>query len=66
MAEQMQEEWVIFRHAGRVICGYTMRDTFPGELEETIKLLAQEKGIPAEEITCTVETRNRQPAAMNQ
>lgn len=50
----MREEWLVFYHEGREICRYTLRGTFPGEREETIKLLAHERGIPAEEITCKV------------
>ena len=55
----MFEQWLVFRHEGREICAYTLRGTFPGEREETIKLLAHEKGIPAEEITVTIENRRR-------
>lgn len=58
----MCEQWVVFRHEGREICAYTLRGTFPEELAETKKLLANEKGIPEDEISCTVETRNRPPA----
>ena len=58
----MREEWLVFRHEGRELCAYTLRGTFPGERQATIKQLAHDKGIPAEEITVTVEKRNRQPA----
>ena len=55
----MLEQWVVFRHEGREIWAYTLRGTFPGEQEETIKLLAHEKGIPAEDITAAIETRQK-------
>ena len=58
----MFEKWLVFRHDGKEICAYTLRGTFPGERDETIKLLAHEKGIPAEEITCTIENRRKYPA----
>ncbi len=57
----MFEEWLVFRHDGEELCSYTLRGTFPGERAETKKLLAFEKGIPEEEITCTVERRRKAP-----
>lgn len=33
----MKEEWIVFtdQHTGRELCAYTVRGTFPGELEAT-------------------------------
>lgn len=56
----MREKWLVFYHEGREICAYTLRGTFQGEREDTIALLAHERGIPAEEITCQVEERRGQ------
>ena len=53
------EEWIVFKHEGRELCSYTRRGTFPGEREATINQLAHDNGIPAEEITVTVENRRR-------
>ena len=53
----MGEQWLIFRHEGRELCSYTLRGTFEGEKQATIEMLAHENGIPAKEITCTVEIR---------
>ena len=52
-----KEEWLVFYHDGKEICSYTIRGTFAGEKEETIKLLAYEKGIPEQEIVCAIVKR---------
>lgn len=58
----MFEKWLVFYHEGKELCSYTLRGTFEGERDETIKLLAAERGIPAEEITCRIENRRKYPA----
>ena len=52
-----KEEWLVFYHEGKEICSYTVAGTFAGEKEETIKLLAYEKGIPEQEIVCSIVKR---------
>lgn len=54
-----KEEWLIFkdRETGRELCAYTIRGTFPGEKEETVKLLAYENGIPRERIITEIVKR---------
>lgn len=55
----MLEQWLVFRHDGKELCAFTLRGTSPGEREETVKLLAHENGIPAEEITVSIEPRQK-------
>ena len=56
----MKEPWVAFYHEGRELASYTLRGTFPGELEATAELLAAEKNIPAEAIRVAVEERGHE------
>ena len=52
------ERYIIFRDSsGRELLSYSERGIYPGELEATISLLAYEKGIPAEQISATLEER---------
>lgn len=53
----MKEQWLVFYHNGKEICRYTMRGTFSGEREETIKLLAADRGISETEIITRIEER---------
>ena len=55
----MREKWLVFRDSetGRELCAYTIRGTFAGERQETIKQLAADNGIKPERITTTLETR---------
>jgi len=55
----MSEQYLVFRdrQTGAELLAYTIRGTFPGERAETIKLLAAENGIPAEQIETVTETR---------
>ncbi|WP_298069916.1 hypothetical protein [uncultured Mailhella sp.] len=39
------------------LLAYTVRGTFDGELEDTIQLLAAEKGIDPKDITTKIERR---------
>ena len=53
----MKALWVVFRDQnGKELCAYTVKGTFRGELAATKELLASERGIPAEDISVTVET----------
>lgn len=53
------EQWIVFfeKKTGRELCSYTIRGTFPGEKEETIKLLAYEEGIDPADIETRTERR---------
>lgn len=55
----MREEWVVFtdRNTGKELCSYTVRGTFPGELEATRAELAAENGLQEEQIETHIETR---------
>lgn len=50
----MREKWLVFYHNGKEICRYTLRGTFTGERENTVQLLAAERGIDASEITFAI------------
>ena len=52
------EQYIVFRDSsGKELLSYTVRGTFPGELQATISLLAFERGIPEDQITATLEER---------
>lgn len=51
-----KEPWIVFFLDGKEICRYTARGSFPGEREETIKLLAAEHDVPASAIYFAVIT----------
>ena len=55
----MRKEWVVFtdKETGKELCNYTIRGTFPGELEATRAELAAEKGLQEEQIETHIETR---------
>ena len=53
----MKEPWIVFFSPdGHEIMRYTVRGTFPGEREETIRLLAYEKGLLPGEISFAIIT----------
>lgn len=53
----MKKLWVVFRERnGTILCAYTAKGTFQGELAATKQLLASERGIPIEDVCVTVET----------
>ena len=54
----MAEPWLIFLLDGKEICSYTMRGSFKGEREETVKLLAKELKVKPEDIKMEVRYRN--------
>lgn len=52
------EPWIVFYAPdGRELMAYTVRGTFEGELESTIKLLADESGLSESEIYFAEITR---------
>lgn len=53
----MREQWLVFYLDDKELASYTLRGTFPGEAEDTIGLLAQEYGVPAEAIRVACEWR---------
>ncbi len=53
----MKKPWIVFYDLdGKELLRYTARDTFAGELEDTISLLAYENGISPGEISFAVIT----------
>lgn len=46
----MSKKWVVFFHNMRELLRYSLNGESEGEREETIALLAYERGIPEEEI----------------
>ena len=48
-------EWKTFRLNGKLLFAYTLKDTFPGEEEDTLNLLAYEHNCEAEDIAVSVE-----------
>lgn len=53
----MKEPWLVFSHCGKEVCAYTLRGTFAGERENTIRQLAADLGCAPEEITTEVVER---------
>lgn len=65
----MKEPYIVIYFQGwEELLAYTVRGTFEGELEDTIRLLAAEKGVVPEDITTKIEMRKTevggQPAGM--
>lgn len=42
---------------GKLLLAYTLKETFPGEMKETMSLLAYEKGIEEDSISVRLEAR---------
>lgn len=53
----MKENWFVFYHGKRELSACTVRGSFPGEIEATVELLADENNIPKEAIRVAVENR---------
>ena len=54
----MKEPWIVFYGPdGKELCSYTVRGTFPGELQDTISHLAFEHGLSPGEISFAEVTR---------
>ena len=51
-----KKEWVVFLYAGRELLRYSLAETFPGELENTLQLLAYERDIPVSAICIAIVT----------
>lgn len=51
------ETYLVFYHGEKELAAYTLRGTFPGEMEATKELLAYENNITVAEIRATKETR---------
>ena len=52
--------WVVFKNkTGEEICSYTLEGTFAGEMDETKKLLAYDKGISLDDITTEIQDRKQ-------
>ena len=50
--------WVVFKNkTGEEICSYTLEGTFAGEMAETKKLLAYDRGINLDDITTEIQDR---------
>lgn len=52
-----EEPWVVFTLNGKELAAYTVRGTFPGELQATKESLAAEKGVDVSQIKHRIETR---------
>ena len=54
------EPWAVFYYMDWMeLAAYTVRGTFPGEMEETKNLLAYEHGVRPTEINVRIENRPR-------
>ena len=53
----MKEPWVVFYNEGKELASYTLRGTFPGEMEATLEMLASEKGLSKDAIRVAFENR---------
>ena len=55
--QRKKEPWVVFTYQGRELAAYTVRGTFPGEMEATKELLAAEHSCRQEDIQVRTENR---------
>jgi len=55
--------WIAFYHGERELAAVTLRGTFPGEIADTVDLLAYERGIPEDAIRVIQEDRPLRSAA---
>lgn len=51
--------WLVFTLNGKELCSYTLEETFPGEKQDTIELLAYENGVQEKDIETHIEIRER-------
>lgn len=51
------EQWKMFYHNGKLLGGYTLKDTFEGEEQATKELFASENGIDIKDIEVRIEER---------
>lgn len=52
----MKRQWVVFFDGGKELLRYSLAEEFPGEREETMKLLAYENDIPVCAISFAIIT----------
>lgn len=50
------KKWKTFRLNGKLLCSYTLADTFPGEEAATLEMLAYDHNCKPEDITVSIET----------
>jgi hypothetical protein len=55
--------WIVFYHGERELAAVTLQGLFPGEIRETIALLACERGVPEDAIRVALEDRPLRSAA---
>jgi hypothetical protein len=55
--------WIVFYHKKQERLAITLQGLFPGEIRETIGLLAYERGIPSQEISVSLQDRPLHSAA---
>ncbi len=53
----MKELYLVFKVKGVEKVSYTLKDTFPGEKQDTLELIAYENGCKIEEIEISIEER---------
>ena len=51
-----KQKWIVFFYAGKEMLRYSLAGTFPGERENTMKLLAAEHDIPVSAIYFAIVT----------
>lgn len=51
----MNYKWIVFRIGNKVLCKYSIKGTFLGEMGATLELLACENGIDVDEIEIRLE-----------
>lgn len=49
--------WIVFYHKKQELLAVTLRGLHPGEIRQTIELLAYERGIPSQEISVSLQDR---------
>ena len=54
--EYPMRKWKTFRLNGKLLCSYTLADTFPGEEAATLEMLAYDHNCKPEDITVSIET----------
>lgn len=55
--------WIVFYHKKQELLAVTLQGLFPGEIRQTVELLAYERGIPSQEISVSLQDRPLRSAA---
>ena len=55
MNNGLNYNWIVFRIGDKVLCKYSVKGTFLGEMAATLELLAFEQGVNPEDITIKLE-----------